>query len=660
MIRIRTLTTVAALMLAASLAHAQAPPPPPPLNPLPPVPVPAGNPLSPAKVNLGKALFWDEQISSTRTVACGSCHMAMVGGADPRTQMGSAHTTNPGPDGVLSTPDDVTSSPGVVLNAADGTYQWSPLFGLQPQVTPRTTMSAINSAYAPEVFWDGRAGGTFLDPETGVTVLAAGGALENQVLGPPVSTVEMGHVGRSWTDVATRVAAITPLALATSIPSALSSWIAGRGYPALFAEAFGTPQVTGARIAMAIASYERILISNQTPLDSMIAGTATLRPDEAAGLNLFRALPCAGCHAGSITSDNRFHFDGVRPAAEDSGRMVVTHDPADLGAMKTPALRNVALRPAFMHDGRFTSLAQVVDFYDRGGDFNPPGSPASRPLNLTPLQKSQLVAFMSRPLTDPRVAAGLAPFDRPALYSESVRVPEILTGGVAGTAGSPPVPEAVEPPLVGNPRFTIGVWNAAGGANAVLVIDDAEPPVGGGIPASGSFARVETTLQGSGASGGFGSATLAIPDDVSLVGRTLYARWYVADAGADGGVAASPAVRFTIFGPFGDMGTTAGVTPATGAGGRVMHLYASAPNPFPVSTTVSFDLYRSSDAALAVYDVSGRRVRQLFDRTGVAAGRYAVTWDGRDDTGHSVPGGVYFYRLVTGGDAQTMRVVRVR
>jgi hypothetical protein len=348
----------------------------------------------------------------------------------------------------------------------------------------------------------------------------------------------------------------------------------------------------------------------------------------------------------------------VRPAAEDSGRAIVTHNLADLGAMKTPSLRNVALRPVFMHDGRFTTLAQVVDFYDRGGDFNPPGSPAANPLNLTPLQKSQLVAFMSRPLTDPRVAAGVAPFDRPLLYSESARVPEVLTGGVPGGSGGTPLPVAIEPALIGNPRFTIGVTDAAGGAAAVLVIDEQEPPATGGVPASGSFARVETTLGGSGVSGGFGSATVAIPDDPSLLGRTLYARWYVTDPGAAGGVASSPAARFTVFGPNGV--TATGVPAASNTAARVMHLYASAPNPFPVSTTVRFDLYQGADARLAVYDIGGRRVRSLFDRAGATAGPYTVTWDGRDDAGRTVPGGVYFYRLETGRDAQTMRVVRLR
>src|SRR5206468_8179140 len=129
---------------------------------------------------------------------------------------------------------------------------------------------------------------------------------------------------------------------------------------------------------------------------------------------------------------------------------------------------------------------------------------AIRPLNLTPGQKAALLAFLRRPLTDPRVANGTAPFDRPTLYAESNLVPEVLTGGVPGGTGAPPVVVAIEPPVVGTPQFTVGVHGARVGAEAVLVIDGTEPPVDGGIPASGSLARISTLLEDSGAGDGFG------------------------------------------------------------------------------------------------------------------------------------------------------------
>src|SRR4030095_5498223 len=95
------------------------------------------NPITPAKVNLGKTLFWDEQLSSTRTVACGTCHVARVGGSDPRTALGGAGAVQPGLDGAFATPDDVHGSPGVIGNLANGTYTKTPLFELVPQVVAR-------------------------------------------------------------------------------------------------------------------------------------------------------------------------------------------------------------------------------------------------------------------------------------------------------------------------------------------------------------------------------------------------------------------------------------------------------------------------------------------------------------------------------------------
>ena len=138
-------------------------------------------------------------------------------------------------------------------------------------------MSSINAAYASSLFWDGRALQVFRDPLTNAVVLASGAALESQILGPPVNSTEMGHVGRDWNDVAKRIAASKPLALAPSIPSALTTWIAARSYPELFTEAFGTSEVTPTRIAMAIATYERTLYSNQTPFDSGSLTAAEIR-----------------------------------------------------------------------------------------------------------------------------------------------------------------------------------------------------------------------------------------------------------------------------------------------------------------------------------------------------------------------------------------------
>jgi prepilin-type processing-associated H-X9-DG protein len=520
-----------------------------PLPPLNPPPVPPGNPITAAKAFLGKTLFWDEQLSSTRTVACGSCHFATNGGSDLRTS-DSARSTNPGADAVLNTADDVFGSPGVPSNNVDGSYNWSTTYGFAEQVTGRKSKSYVDAGYANVLFWDGRASGTFTDPISGAVVLQNGAALESQVLGPPVNSSEMAHTLRDWNNVASRVAASKPLALSPSIPAGLNEWIGGRSYPELFLEVFGSLEVTPARIAMAIATFERTVYSDRTPFDSAVSQITPLTPAESRGQGVFNQSRCNLCHAGTLLSDNQFHNIGLRPQTEDPGRFAVTGNQNNLGEFRTPSLRNVALRAPYMHNGRLATLTDVVEFYNRGGDFDAPNIDRNRirPLNLSPQQKADLIAFLSRPLTDPRVAAATTPFDRPTLYFESQRVPLITGTGTAGSGASIPQVTAIEPPLLGNPSFTVGVSKALGQAQAVLVIDKNDPGNGSTIPATGSFARVTTQLGGFGAGQGFTTLSLQIPNDAALLGSTFFGRWYVSDANAPGGVAVTPAFKMTIFG----------------------------------------------------------------------------------------------------------------
>jgi cytochrome c peroxidase len=521
-----------------------------PVAPLNPPTAPAGNQVTATKAYLGKALFWDEQLSSTRTVACGTCHFASNGGSDARAIVNSARSRNAGADGVFGTGDDVFASPGVVSNNSDGTYIWSPLYGFREQVTPRKSRSYIDAGYSNLLFWDGRANGTFSDPIGGAVVLPNGAALESQVLGPPVSSTEMAHAGRTWNDVAVRVMVARPLTLSPSVPAGLKDWFAGRSYPQLFEEAFGTPEVTPARIAMAIATFERTVYSDRTPFDQSVAGISQLTPEQVRGQGVFNQSRCNVCHAGTLFSDNAFHNIGVRPQTEDTGRFQVTGNANNIGEFRTPSLRNVGLRGPYFHDGHLATLEEVVEFYNRGGDFDAPNVDHNliRPLNLSPAQKSDLLAFLRGALTDPRVAAGAAPFDSPMLYSESTRVPQVLGSGTQGSGGNVPQVSANEPPLAGNPSFAVGVSNALGGATAVLVIDSNDPGTGPAIPATASFARVSVQLSGTGAGQGFGSVSLLIPANPALIGSTFFGRWYVQDASGAGSVAITPAFKFTVFG----------------------------------------------------------------------------------------------------------------
>jgi cytochrome c peroxidase len=516
-------------------------------GPLGPPPIaPPGNPLTAAKIELGKTLFWDEQLSSTNTVSCGTCHHAASGGADPRLT-----GINPGPDGVFGTGDDIRGTLGVPLNNADGLYAFSPTYGLDAQVTGRTSTSHINAAYAPLLFWDGRAGGQFRDPVTNQILLNAGAALESQAAGPPTNDVEMGHVGANWPSIAAKISAAKPLVLSPSVPQALTNWLGNRTYPELFEEAFGTSAVTPVRIIFAIASYERSLFSDQTPFDLDAAGITPLTAAEIRGRNIFvsPAISCNFCHAGNRFTDNNFHYIGVRPDTDDIGREAVTGMPNDRGTFRTPSLRNVGLRRSFFHNGKFTTLEEVVDFYDRGGDFDANNKPnLIVPRDFTPGQKADLLAFLRRPMTDPRVQDETGPFERPGLYSESNRVPQVIGKGRTGSEGTEPTIHSISPPLVGNQNFVVSVSGGLGGAQAFLVIDSNDPGVGAAIPQTGSLAKMSTSLNASGSGSGWASVSVAIPDLTGLPGQTFYARWYVVDPQAANGFAVSKAARFTIFG----------------------------------------------------------------------------------------------------------------
>ena len=330
---------------------------------LPPPPVPVGNPQTLAKILLGKALFWDEQLSSTRTVACGTCHVLAHGGTDPRVG-----AVDPGRDGVVGTDDDVHGSSGVVRHDRAAGFVYDPVFGLQPQVTSRKAPSVINAAYAAALFGDGRATEVFRDPTTGAEILAKNAALESQAVAPLLNDREMAHMGRAWPDVFVDLQGLLPLALATNVPTRLAQFVAGQTYASLFQQAFGTPGITAARVAFAIAAYERTLVSDQSPYDLYLAGRGTLTPAEARGLTKFDQF-CVECHADIspavlITGpvNEAYRNIGVRPVADDGGRFAVTNNPLDRGRFRVPGLRNVALRAPYFHNGGPASLGEVIDF----------------------------------------------------------------------------------------------------------------------------------------------------------------------------------------------------------------------------------------------------------------------------------------------------------
>ncbi len=396
-------------------------------QPLPPVPFPPENPLTESKRVLGKILFWDEQLSSDNTMACGTCHIPSRGGTDPRIG------TNPGLDGIPGSPDDKQASPGVVSADAGEDYVPDATFDLLPQVTGRSATPSIGAMFAPELFWDGRASSTFTDPETGLVSIPIGGALESQAVGPILSDVEMAHQNRDWVEVASKLAAVQPLVLASDVPADMQAALdVNPSYPDLFDAAFGDAAISAERIAFAIATYERTLVPDQTPWDRFIAGDAgAMTPGQIAGWNIFQGpLPCRICHAPPLFTNNTFRNVGLRPVSEDLGRQEVTGNPGDRGRFKVPTLRNAGLKATFMHNGMLSSMPQVLDFYAQvnGQVQFPDNRDPILPILIPPNIRPPLTDFLVNALTDPRVVAETFPFDRPVLHSQRQPANPSITG----------------------------------------------------------------------------------------------------------------------------------------------------------------------------------------------------------------------------------------
>ena len=352
----------------------------------PVVQVPDGNPMTPEKIRLGQALFYEEQVSSDDTMACGTCHRPEAGGSDPRPR-----GRNPGADGRLKTADDEFGVLGMFLQDTKGNKKPHPVFGLERQVTARNPPTVIGAAFFNVQFWDTRALPLFKDLK-GKIVLPEYASLESQAVGPMISSAEMSCEGRTWDELTAKVAAARPLALARNVPKALGEFIGDAAtYGPLFEKAFGSSAVTRERIAMAIASYERTLVADHTPWD-----LGTMTPGQKHGYQLFlEHRACDICH----TSDNKLFTDGAR-------RTISLPD--HVRPVKTPTLRNVGLRKRFMSGGQFDSLRAVVKHYEE--------------LEFIHFEDEQarldLLDFVGNALTDPRLAKREAPFDRPTLRSE--------------------------------------------------------------------------------------------------------------------------------------------------------------------------------------------------------------------------------------------------
>lgn len=307
-----------------------------PLRPLPAVPLGAPADFSrlpwvtPEKVRLGRWLFYDVRLSGDGKLSCATCH-------EPRF--------------AYSEQEPVST-------------------GIRGQLGRRKAPPILNAAFAvkPRWFWDGRAA-----------------SLAEQAKGPIENPVEMGSTLARATAAIARV----------------------RGYAPYFRAAFGDARVDIDRIAEAIAAYEATRLSGNSRYDRFDEGElAVFTPEERLGKELFYGRArCKICHAGDQFSDAEFHNSGVGwrgapaegPALDgfrDKGRYEVTRDPRDVGAFKTPMLREVSRRAPYMHDGSIATLEEAVQHYARGGTPNPWLSDEIQPVQLSAAEVAALVAFL--------------------------------------------------------------------------------------------------------------------------------------------------------------------------------------------------------------------------------------------------------------------------
>jgi cytochrome c peroxidase len=391
--------------------------------PYPEVSFPQENPFSLEKAILGKILFWDEQMSSDNTVACGTCHRAGSGGTDPR----GASPASRHPGATADPQDDIHGAQGIKRCTIAGnvvTYKADAVFGLNVQVTSRRPPSYLDAMFAPDIFWDGRAKTTFIDPDTGQIAIGSGGGLESQSVGPPLADTEMACEGRKWTDIHAKLKTAVPLKLAHDLPADMKAALAAAPtYPDLFEAAYGTPEINTKRIAFAIATHERRLTSKETPWDRFNAGEVdAFTPAMRRGYELFLDKgKCTPCHAPPLFTDGVFHNLGFIASDFDKGRQVVSGQALDKGKVKTSTLRNVGLREpgGLLHFGHGpgATLDAVMAAYNQPPMFENTDI-SIQPLFLTPDEIADMLTFMRDGLTDPRVAAELPPFDRPKLGSE--------------------------------------------------------------------------------------------------------------------------------------------------------------------------------------------------------------------------------------------------
>jgi cytochrome c peroxidase len=270
--------------------------------------IPDDNPMTVEGVALGRKLFYESQLSGDNTQSCGDCHAPSSAFSDP-----NQYST--GIDGIQGN---------------------------------RNSMALINLGWQNFFFWDGRAA-----------------TLEDQILDPITNPIEMHE---TW-------------------PNAVSKLDASAEYRNMFYRAFGQRGIDSLKVTKAIAQFLRTMISGKSKYDVMYKNEynytlsqeeqaiyQTVTPDELAGYDLFKSLngaDCFHCHNGPLIQVQKFSNNGLDATFIDKGRGAITGNPNDDGKFKVPTLRNIEFTAPYMHDGRFSTLDEVIGHYSSGIQMSP-------------------------------------------------------------------------------------------------------------------------------------------------------------------------------------------------------------------------------------------------------------------------------------------------
>jgi len=239
--------------------------------------------------------------------------------------------------------------------------------GIDGFLGDRNASTLVNVGWNNSNFWDGRAS-----------------SLEEQAYDPIVNPIEMND---TWINIEMKLNA-------------------DNEYPTLFKNAFNIDYIDSIHVVMAIAQFERTLISANSKFDKYLRGETQLTSSELGGYAIFNSEKgdCFHCHGTQMFMDNLFHNNGldIEPFT-DLGLGKITNNASDNAKFKTPTLRNIELTAPYMHDGRFSTLEEVVEHYNSGGEYSLTVDPLMKKLGvglqLTNQEKQDLVAFL-RTLTD--------------------------------------------------------------------------------------------------------------------------------------------------------------------------------------------------------------------------------------------------------------------